>query len=223
MPIQSTFGAASKRGYSGSGKASVPFYFSATASSTGRFPGTPTIVDTFSNSSFTNNSPASGYVRIILPATQKYSFIVRGSSQYNNTKSGIGAEVLATATLTTGTQLIIACGQIGVTADSNHTGGSRGTFIRIRSNLAGSTPFLVAGGAGGYGLGNTPAKPSYANASLNQNGKVGWNAGFNNNYGEGAGFPQAPWGFGNGATSKASFSHFLQISNLGFIVLVLFV
>ena len=204
MPIQSTFGAGSKRGYSGSGKSSVPFYFSAAASNTGRFPGTPTLVDTFSNSSPVNNTPASGYVRITLPATQTYRFTLKGAAQYGN--SGYAAQIVATATLPLGTQLIIACGQIGVTADSNNTGGSGGTFIGVGSSLAGATPFLVAAGGGGNGgsAGGASFNPAYANASLNQNGKVGFQAGFNNNYGAGAGFPQAPWGFGNGATSKAS-------------------
>jgi hypothetical protein len=145
------------------------------ATSTGRLPGNAAVV--------TNNglqgtvSYSNGFYTWTVPTTGKYEFIVAGAG---NTVAK-GAIIKGKVNLTAGTQLVMLVGQKASSGTANGAGGNGGSFVALNN----STPFIIAGGAGGINS-NTPnsTTQNYINGSTNTTGNNG-NTGYGGSNGSG--------------------------------------
>lgn len=90
-----------------------------------------------------------GYQLWTVPATGVYRFDLFGASRGSANTKGASARITADVNLIAGQKLWIICGQQGL---NNAEVGDGGTWVVLSNNgtLAGSTPLLVAGGAGDY-------------------------------------------------------------------------
>lgn len=90
-----------------------------------------------------------GYQLWTVPINGTYRFIVTGASRGSSSSEGAAAKITADVVLQAGQKLWIVCGQ---QATGNNEVGSGGSWVVLSNNgqIAGSTPLLVAGGAGDY-------------------------------------------------------------------------
>jgi len=124
-----------------------------------------------------------------VPASGFYSFVVAGAgssspNSFNSVKTGYGAVITGTYTLSEGTIIAILVGQKGSYSGYMSSGGG-GTFVAIVSGvgvLNTAIPLFVAGGAGGIGRESDSGSNDNVNASLTTSGRNGGPAGAAPNY-----------------------------------------
>lgn len=186
--------------------ATQPFYFSLTATGTGRTVGTPTVVDTYSNSNFIANHEYTGYYRISLPSSRTYRITAQGANGGRGTTNpsplNFGARIVAEGSITGGTFLILLAGQTGTpSTDNEGAGGGGGSFVAQGSTVSTASPFVIAGGAGGSAnlTNNNGFSLAQGYGSLTQQGRAGWASGQTD---------PGTWAVGEGANGSGNIAGF---------------
>lgn len=192
-----------------------PFYFSLTATGTGKTIGTPTVIDTYANSSYVANQNFTGYYRILLPTTRAYRITVQGANGGRGTTNpsplNFGAKIVAQGTIAGGTYLILLAGQSGTASSDNEgAGGGGGSFVALGSSVSTSTAFVIAGGGGGSANldNNNTFSTALGYGSLTTLGKPGISSGSSEPYGtagEGGGGGVNIAGFFGGGFNSSGF------------------
>lgn len=115
-----------------------------------------------------------GYQLWTIPTTGNYTIVATGASSGSAGTKGAAAVVTATVSLTQGQKIWIVVGQ---QRNTNIEVGEGGTWVVLSNNgtIAGSTPLVIAGGAGDYSYhasenatyhASAPTTQSYADAIL---------------------------------------------------------
>lgn len=99
-----------------------------------------------------------GYQLWTVPKSGLYRFVVTGATRGSGSTKGASAKMTATIELSMGAKLWIVCGQQGLTQNESGDGAS---WVALSNNgdLSGSSPLIVAGGAGDYSY--YASEPSY--------------------------------------------------------------
>ena len=102
------------------------------------------------NTSYYNvDTTFTGYQLWTVPVSGLYQFQVRGASSGSAATKGAAALITATISLSQNSKIWIICGQ---QENTNVETGCGGSWVVLSNNgaIAGSTPLIVAGGAGDY-------------------------------------------------------------------------
>ena len=148
-----------------------------------------------------SNTTLSGLVTIntqgiqewLVPSTATYTIEVSGAKggDLPGYTGGYGATMIGTFSLTSGQQLKIVVGQMGINISGSNvaSGGGGGSFVTDNNN----TPLIIGGGGGGRR--NTSGSPSHGNTSTSGSNSCGGGAGGSNGNG---GSSSEPYGGGTG-------------------------
>ena len=148
-----------------------------------------------------SNTTLSGLVTIntqgiqewLVPSTATYTIEVSGAKggDLPGYTGGYGATMIGTFSLTSGQQLKIVVGQMGIDISGSNvaSGGGGGSFVTDNNN----TPLIIGGGGGGRR--NTSGSPSHGNTSTSGSNSCGGGAGGSNGNG---GSSSEPYGGGTG-------------------------
>jgi len=169
MPILSSFGGGSARGFGQSLRAAAFTSFTFTTASTrGVYgPSLSTLQNAYSSTPWTQdtslfNVVTNGVQRWTVPETATYTFVAAGAEgntpntgTYSASAGGLGAVVTFNVSLTQGDFINIVVGQQPILHVASMSGGGGGTFIYDNSNT------LIAAVGGGGGGGRTGFEASW--------------------------------------------------------------
>jgi hypothetical protein len=113
-----------------------------------------------------------GYQLWTVPKNGNYNFVVNGASRGSAQSKGAAARITATVPLAVGQKIWIVCGQQGLT-NSEIGDGASWVVLSNNGQIEGSTPLIVAGGAGDYSFYSSESSfqtgQSFSNAQTTDN------------------------------------------------------